>query len=119
MNKSITEGKIKQLSYRVDPQSKLLYSQELEGGVSAQVTMIEVEYPNGQKRKMIVRQHGEIDIKRNPQIAVDEFKLLKILHSFGLPTPEPYYLESSGEIFSTPCIVMGYIEVKHSLHLFV
>ncbi|SDX97695.1 phosphotransferase family protein [Thermoactinomyces sp. DSM 45892] len=110
MNKSIAEEKMKQLSYRIDPQSKLLYSHELKGGVSAQVTMLEVEYPDGHKKKMIIRQHGEIDIKRNPKIALDEFTLLKSLHSFGLPTPEPYYLESSGEIFTTPCIVMEYIE---------
>jgi aminoglycoside phosphotransferase (APT) family kinase protein len=59
---------------------------------------------------MIVRQHGAVDLKQNPQIAADEFKLLQILRSAGLATPAPYYLDQSGDIFPTPYIVIEYIE---------
>ena len=93
------------------PQSKLLRSWELKGGVSAQVTALEIERPGGPIAKMIVRQHGAVDLKRNPQIAADEFKLLQLLQSLGLPTPSPYYFDQSGEIFATPSIV---IELHHS-----
>jgi aminoglycoside phosphotransferase (APT) family kinase protein len=34
------------------------------------------------------------------------------LHSEGLPIPTPYYLDQSGAIFSTPYIVIEYIEGK-------
>jgi RIO-like serine/threonine protein kinase len=51
---------------------------------------------------MIVRQHGIVDLKRNPQVAVNEFKILEILKSEGLHIPTPYGLDHSGEIFSTP-----------------
>jgi aminoglycoside phosphotransferase (APT) family kinase protein len=61
---------------------------------------------------MIVRQHGEVDLNHNPHIAADEFKLLQLLHSVGLATPTPYHLDQSCEIFSTPYIVIEYIEGK-------
>ena len=95
---------------RFEPQSKLLRTWELKGGVSAQVTAIEIERPDGCTQKMIVRQHGEVDSKHNPHIAADEFKLLQLLHSVGLAVPEPYYLDQSGEIFPTPYVVIEYIE---------
>jgi aminoglycoside phosphotransferase (APT) family kinase protein len=51
-----------------------------------------------------------MDRNHNPQIAADEFKLLQLLHSEGLATPMPYYLDQSCEIFPTPYIVLEYIE---------
>ena len=51
-----------------------------------------------------------MDIKLNPYIAADEFKLLQLLHSAGLAVPEPFYLDQSGEIFHTPYVVIEYIE---------
>ena len=59
---------------------------------------------------MLVRQHGDVDLKHNPHIAADQFKLLQLLHSVGLAVPTPYYFDQSGEIFSTPYIVIEYIE---------
>jgi aminoglycoside phosphotransferase (APT) family kinase protein len=97
---------------RIDPQAKLLRVWKLEGGVSAQVTMLETLRPDGQKQKMLIRQHGEVDLKHNPQIAADEFKLLQLLHSEGLAVPKPYYLDQSDTIFPIPYIVIEYIEGK-------
>ena len=95
---------------KFEPQSKLLRTWELKGGVSAHVTALEIERPDGYTQKMIVRQHGEVDLKQNPQIAADEFRLLQLLHSVGLAVPEPYYLGQSCEIFPTPYVVIEYIE---------
>src|SRR5437867_8202040 len=112
MTVSEKDKKFEQLVQKIDPQSKLLHAWELKGGVSAQVTALEIERPGGQTKKMIVRRHGDVDLKRNPQIAADEFKLLQILQSAGLATPTPYYLDQSGEIFPTPYVVIEYIEGK-------
>lgn len=106
----MAEAKFERLVRKVDPRSKLLRAWALKGGVSAQVTALEIMLPDGQTRKMIVRRHGAVDLKQNPQIAADEFKLLQILHSTGLPVPAPYYLDQSGEIFSTPYLVIEYID---------
>jgi aminoglycoside phosphotransferase (APT) family kinase protein len=78
--------------------------------VSAQVTAIEIEVPGGTTQKMVVRRHGAIDLRRNPNIAADEFKLLQIVRSAGVPAPAPLYFGRSGEIFPTPFVVLEYIE---------
>lgn len=106
------DQKFEQLVQKIEPHSKLLRAWQLQGGVSAQVTALEVEGANGQFQKMVVRRHGPVDLKQNPNIAADEFKLLEILHSAGLVTPAPYYLDQSSEIFSTPCLVIEYLEGK-------
>jgi len=99
-----------QVVQKIDPQSKLLRTWKLEGGISAQVTALEIEHPDGQTKKVIVRKHGEVDLKQNPHVAADEFALLRLLHSAGLAVPAPCYLDQSCEIFSTPYIVVEYVE---------
>lgn len=106
------DKKFAQVMQKIDPRSKLLRTWELRGGVSAQMTVLEIELPDGQTQKMIVRQHGDVDLKFNPHIAADEFKLLQLLQSVGLVTPTPFYLDQSGEIFSKPYMVIEYIEGK-------
>jgi aminoglycoside phosphotransferase (APT) family kinase protein len=112
MPASKEDNKFEQVIQKIDLESKLLRTWKLKGGVSAQVTALEIERPDGQTKKMIVRQHGDVDFKHNPQIAADEFKLLQLLHSVGLAVPMPYHLDQSGEIFSTPYVVLEYIEGK-------
>ncbi|AWX57886.1 phosphotransferase family protein [Brevibacillus brevis] len=98
------------LVQNINPSAKLLRAWELKGGISAQVTALEMETLEGMKKKVVVREHGQADLKRNPQIASDEFKLLQILKSAGLPTPTPYHLEASSDLFPTPCLVIEFIE---------
>ncbi|WP_238352023.1 phosphotransferase family protein [Brevibacillus brevis] len=98
------------LVHNMNSSAKLLRAWELKGGISAQVTALEMEIPDGKKKIVVVREHGQADLKRNPQIASDEFKLLQILKSADLPTPTPYHLEASSEIFPTPCLVIEFIE---------
>ena len=95
---------------KIDPHSKLLRAWELKGGISAHVTALEIEQPGGHRKKMIIRQHGAVDLQHNPRVAADEFKLLQLLHSVGLATPAPYHLDQSGEIFPMPYVVIEYIE---------
>src|SRR6476659_9053970 len=92
------DDKFEQLACKLYPQARLLRAWALTGGVSARVTALEVELGGGLTKRMVVRQHGDVDRKRNPQIAADEFKLLQILQSVGLPAPAPYLLDQSGEV---------------------
>jgi aminoglycoside phosphotransferase (APT) family kinase protein len=110
MTASEKHHKFEQIAQKIDPHSKLLRAWELKGGVSAQVTALEIERPNGQTQKMIVRQHGAVDLQHNPQIAADEFKLLQITQSARLATPAPLYLDQSGDIFANPYIVIEFVD---------
>ncbi len=99
-----------QIVQNLAPQAKLIRAWALTGGVSAQVTALEIALPDGQTQKWIVRQHGAIDLRQNPNIAADEFKLLTALHSAGLPVPQPYFVDASGKIFDMPYIVLEFID---------
>ncbi|MBT2667676.1 aminoglycoside phosphotransferase family protein [Bacillus sp. ISL-4] len=105
-------GNFERLVQNFDQGNKLIRVWELKGGISAQVTGLEILQSSGRIVKMIVRQHGDNDLKRNPNIAADEHKLLGILKAAGLPVPMPYYFEQSCEIFSKPCILLEFIEGK-------
>ncbi len=96
MTESTEDNKFEQVVHKIDPQSKLLRTWELKGGISARVTVLEIERPDGHTQKMVVRQHGDVDLKHNPNIAADEFKLLQLLQSVGVAAPMPYHLDQSG-----------------------
>lgn len=104
------DEKFDQVARKLDPEGRLLRAWELKGGVSARVTALEVEQADGRVAKLIVRQHGEGDLKQNPDVAADEFTLLQLLHAEGVPAPRPYLLDQSGAIFATPYIVIEYVE---------
>ena len=103
-------AKFAQVVQKIAPQSKLLRTWVLPGGISAQLTALAVLLPTGQIQKMVVRQPGARAIQHNPQAAADEFKLLQAMQSAGVTTPAPYLLDQSGEIFAAPYIVMEYME---------
>ena len=63
MTESIEDDKFEQVVHKIDPQSKLLRTWELQGGISARVTALEIERPDGHTKKMVVRQHGVVDLK--------------------------------------------------------
>ncbi|MBA2680337.1 MAG: phosphotransferase [Ktedonobacteraceae bacterium] len=111
------DKKFERVVQKIDPGSRLLRTWNLTGGVSAQVTGLGIESSDGQMQKMIVRQHGELDLKHNPYIAADEFNLLHLLRARGLAVPTPYYLDQSGEIFSTPYVIIEYVEGRSEFDL--
>lgn len=99
-----------QLVQRIHPQGKLIRAWSLEGGVSAQTTALEVQPPDGTTQKLVVRQHGERDLRRNPRVAEDEFTLLKHLDENGLAVPKPYFADSSNQILSSPFVMVEFVE---------
>jgi aminoglycoside phosphotransferase (APT) family kinase protein len=110
MTLSRSDQKFDQLVRTIVPQGRLLRTWPLKGGISAEMTRIEIEYPDGRTRSMIVRRPADGAVGRNPHAARDEFELLRILRSVGLATPTPYHLDQSGTIFPTPYVVIEYIE---------
>jgi aminoglycoside phosphotransferase (APT) family kinase protein len=104
------ENKLEILVRKIHPGNRLNKVWDLKGGVSAEVKGLEVVRPGGHILKMVVRQHGDADFSRNPNIAADELVLLKVLKSEGILVPSPYYLENTGEIFSRPCLVIEFID---------
>lgn len=97
------------LAQRIAPGARLARAWELKGGVSAQVTALEIERPGGERQTVVIRRHGAADLAGNPQIAAAEFRLLQLLQSAGIAAPAPLHLDQSGTIFQSPYLVIGYV----------
>ena len=91
------------LSRTIELHSTLLRTWTPAGGVSAQVTALELETADGRTEKLVVRRHGAADLQRNPNLAADEFRLLHLLHGAGLPVPAPRCL-------AAPFLVVDFVE---------
>jgi aminoglycoside phosphotransferase (APT) family kinase protein len=115
MTDSRHRERLEALARRIDPGSTLLRTWELKGGVSARVTAFEIARADRRTERFIVRRHGAADLRRNPHIAADEYRLLQVLESAGLPAPTPRYLDAEGEIFSVPCLVVDYVQGEPAL----
>lgn len=117
MSLPLDERPYARLARKIAPDATFQRAWTLHGGVSAQVTAFEIAHADGQTQKLIARQHGAADLARNPNIAADEFRLLRLLRAAGLLVATPEYLDQSGEIFATPVVVVGYIEGELLLRL--
>src|SRR5258708_7498679 len=104
------EEALRLLAARLYPRGTLLRTWKLAGGVSANVTVIEIRQPHSEATKLIVREHGEIDRARNSRVARDEFRLLQIAQSHGVAAPKPVHVDESCELFPTPVLVVKYVD---------
>lgn len=110
IDSGITHAVLARAIRRFHARSTLLRTWPLKGGTSAQMTVIEIERPDGQLERLVLRRHGARDKARNPRIAADEFRLLQFLRSSGVAVPMPLYLDETGDIFGSPFLVLEYVD---------
>lgn len=97
------------LARRIAPRGKLLKTWPLSGGISAQMTGLEIEQPGGRIERLVLRRPGSAALSHNPAAAAEEYRLLETLHTLGIAVPRPFLLDSSGDIFPQPYLVIGYL----------
>jgi len=100
----------RQIAQKFAPQSKLLRTWDLQGGISAQMTALELDLPDGRMQKLVVRCPHPEALRQNPQAADQQFRLLQVLAAAGLATPMPFALDTSGKILANPYLVLEYVE---------
>ncbi|MBL8161723.1 MAG: aminoglycoside phosphotransferase family protein, partial [Anaerolineae bacterium] len=101
-----------QIVQRVWPGDTLAHAEPMLGGISAQVLLLHVRHADNAVGKYLVRVHGEGDRKRNPDVALHEYSILRHVYAAGLPVAKPVHLDQSCEVYPLPYIVVGYIEGK-------
>ncbi len=106
-----------QIALTIEPNGRLLRCWDLEGGVSAQVTAIEIGSPGGPPVRAVVRRFGPADLQRNPHLARDQFELLMGLHRDGLAVPKPLLFDEGRTVFDVPFLVLEYVEGSTELAL--
>lgn len=65
--------------------------------------------PGFSERQVVVRAHGPADLARNPDIALDEYRVLQVLVDVNVPVPRPLHVDQSGEFFPVPVLVLEYV----------
>jgi aminoglycoside phosphotransferase (APT) family kinase protein len=93
----------------IDPALRLVTSRPLAGGVSAQVTMLEVSLPDGAAQQLVLRQYGPANQRTDPHSATHEHRLLTLLRAAGLPVPHPRWADESRAILPVPYLVTEFI----------
>ena len=104
------QDKFQRVAQRIGPQSRLLRAWDLPGGISAGMTALELQLPDGGTKKVILRRPNPRALARNPEAAAGEFRLLRVLRAAGVAAPEPCLLDTSAEILATPYLVLEYVE---------
>ena len=61
MKEQTEDEAFRRVAEKVHSGSKLLRAWPLEGGVSAQVTALEIRLPGGGTEKVVIRRHGAAD----------------------------------------------------------
>lgn len=88
------DASIIELARKLEPQGRVLRMQTLTGGISAQVTLLEIALPpasNKPLRKVVLRHfatHAAAELLHR------EFQRLQFLYTLRLPVPRPWALES-------------------------
>ncbi len=102
-----THVQLQQAIQDILPAPKLLSFRILDGGISATTIALDV-MQNETQKTWVLRAHGEIDQRQNPQIALDEYLVLSILYDDGLPVPRPISIDNS--TLPIPYLITEYIE---------
>ncbi len=109
MKVPLAKEKFEQIVQIVAPQSRLLHTWSLSGGISAKMNALEVAMPDGLTHKLVVRQFDDEQSRQILHPAAKEFQLLQITNAAGLATPIPYYLDLSGQILPAPYLVIEFV----------
>jgi len=104
------DAPLRALVARIDLSATLLRAWPLTGGVSAEVTALEIARADGRREKLVVRRHGAVDLASNPPAARDEFALMRIARAHGLAVPEPIFLDDTCDLFPSPVVVVGFCD---------
>jgi aminoglycoside phosphotransferase (APT) family kinase protein len=89
------------------PGARLKSARRLTGGVSAEVYALEVADDLGNVTRSVLREHAPVHTSISAEL---EYKLLKALHGFGLPVPEPLLFDASCTLLANPFVMMRFIE---------
>lgn len=89
------------------PGAQLSSFETLTGGVSADVTRLDMILPGGGTRSVVLREHGD---RHDGHELATEFAVLQAVHAAGLAVPEPLACDDSGSLLDNPWLLMEFIE---------
>lgn len=92
------------------PGCQLAGVRQFNGGISAEMTMLALRWPDGREQKVVVRRPRPEKLARQPQATSDEFRILQAIQRTGVRSPAPLRLDTSCTLLPTPFLLLNYIE---------
>lgn len=105
----LTQEIVQDLLKEIAPGSRLLTFSILPGSFSNSTHIVEACQPGGTNLKFVVRRYAVFGNYDRGEKARREFKTFEYLHRFGIPAPEPLYLDDAGSLLGTPGIVTRFV----------
>jgi aminoglycoside phosphotransferase (APT) family kinase protein len=93
-----------------EPGATLRFARPLQGGISANMSALDIGLPNGRARSVVLRQPNKSTFAERQSAAAEEFAVLRVVHQEGLPVPEPLLLDVSGDILPDPYLLLSYLD---------
>lgn len=106
----LSDSQLRSLVHRTCPSGTLRRAWPLEGGISNEMTAVEIGLTDGGTERVVVRQFGTRATSAIPDIAKVEFRLLHLLEQESVPAPRPIYLDADGELSGAPLIVTSWVD---------
>ncbi len=101
----LTQEVVQELLKEIAPGSRLLTYSLLPGSFSNSTHIVEARQPDGSELKCVVRRYAVFGDYDRGEKARREFKTFEYLHRYGIPAPEPLFLDDAGSLLGTPGIV--------------
>jgi len=105
----LSQAVVQDLLKEIAPGSKLLTFSLLPGSFSNSTHIVEARLADGSDFKFVVRRYAVFGDYARGEKARREFKTFEVLHQYGIPAPEPLYLDDTGTLLGTPGIVTRYV----------
>jgi aminoglycoside phosphotransferase (APT) family kinase protein len=93
----------------VEPACTVVSTSGLPGGLSSWMTSIEVERPDGERHRLVVRRGRRPDDERHTLPFGTEYALLRHLHAHGIPVAAPRAFDDSGRIVPQAYVVLDFV----------
>ena len=97
--------------FPTDPLLQITGVRALSGGASKKTLVVELDNVTHLPQATVVRMDKAAGVAEST--VVDEYFLLQLTHSAGLPVPVPYALESSGKVLGAPFVLLSYVEGRN------
>jgi len=95
------------------PGARLVAHRPLKGGVSADVTLLDIEEVDGSRRDCVLREHSATHSGHPAEL---EFALQRSLHAMGLPVAGALAFSSGDRVQEKPWVLIDYIEGSTDIH---
>jgi aminoglycoside phosphotransferase (APT) family kinase protein len=97
---------------KIAPGSSLWSVELLPGSFSNHTHLLEAHLPDGGLLKCVVRRYQVFGDYDRGEKARREFKAFELMNRSGIPSPEPLFLDETGELLGVPGIVTSFVPGK-------